>query len=213
MLGALRALFIPKPPAAVNATYIALVAAARNPFFFTELAVPDTLDGRFELITLHLFLLQDRILFLEGSLAPHAALPPAANGSLTLRAASTKTEQADRKEREQFAQFLSEAFFSDLDANLREMGVADTGVSHRIKKMGKAYHGRLQAYAAALNDDTALRAALARNLYGTVAEGDVGVLTRMAAYVKTMKNALATIPVATFMQGDYTWPEPSNSAL
>ena len=49
MYSALRRWFIAKPPEAVNATYIALVAAARNPFFYTDLKVPDTLDGRFDL--------------------------------------------------------------------------------------------------------------------------------------------------------------------
>ena len=61
MFGALRRLFIPTPPTAVEETYIALVAAARNPFFFTTLAVPDTIDGRFDMIVLHLFLLQHRL--------------------------------------------------------------------------------------------------------------------------------------------------------
>lgn len=174
MLGALRALFIPKPPEAVEATYIALVNASRNPFFYTELKVPDSIDGRFDMIVLHLFLLQHRLV---------------------------GENQAS------FSQFLSEAFFNDLDANLREMGVADTGVSHRIKKMGKAYHGRLQAYTAALNDATALRAALARNLYGTVEEGDVAALTRMANYVTKMTAQLASVELATLTRGDYAWPD------
>lgn len=178
MLGALRALFIPAPPAAVEATYIALVAAARNPFFYESLKVPDSIDGRFELIVLHLFLLQDRLL---GEPA--------------------------------FAQFLSEAFFNDLDANLREMGVADTGVSHRIKRMGKAYHGRLQVYAAALNDPEAMRAALARNLYGTVAEGDVAQLDRMARYVGVMREKLGTTDVGTITASQYQWPDAATLGL
>lgn len=36
--------------------YIALVQQSRNPFLYTDCAVPDTLDGRFDLILLHLFL-------------------------------------------------------------------------------------------------------------------------------------------------------------
>lgn len=36
--------------------YIALVQQSRNPFLYTECAVPDTLDGRFDLIVLHVFL-------------------------------------------------------------------------------------------------------------------------------------------------------------
>jgi cytochrome b pre-mRNA-processing protein 3 len=33
-----------------------LIAAARRPVFFAELGVPDTVDGRFEMLSLHLFL-------------------------------------------------------------------------------------------------------------------------------------------------------------
>ncbi len=43
------------------ALYTAAVKAARAPAFYTELGVPDTLDGRFDLIGLHVFLLIDRL--------------------------------------------------------------------------------------------------------------------------------------------------------
>jgi cytochrome b pre-mRNA-processing protein 3 len=36
--------------------YAAVVAQARRPEFFTGYGVPDTLDGRFELVCLHAFL-------------------------------------------------------------------------------------------------------------------------------------------------------------
>lgn len=36
--------------------YIALVRQSRNPFLFTECGIPDTLDGRFDSIILHLYL-------------------------------------------------------------------------------------------------------------------------------------------------------------
>jgi cytochrome b pre-mRNA-processing protein 3 len=108
---------------------------------------------------------------------------------------------------ESFARFLSEAFFIDMDHSLRELSVADTGVSHRIKKMGKAYHGRLQAYAAALGDPMLLRAAIARNLYGTVEHGDVAVLDRMARYIEKSVAALAATDTATITSGRYGWPD------
>ncbi len=44
--------------------YGAAVAAARAPYFYTERGVPDTLDGRFDLIGLHAFLLVHRLRFL-----------------------------------------------------------------------------------------------------------------------------------------------------
>ena len=43
------------------ALYTAAVQAARDPYYYTELGVPDTMDGRFDLIGLYTFLLIDRI--------------------------------------------------------------------------------------------------------------------------------------------------------
>src|SRR5580692_7275438 len=55
--------------------YGAAVAAAREPYCYAEHGVPDTLDGRFDLIGLHVFLLIDRLRFLP---APGQALAQAA---------------------------------------------------------------------------------------------------------------------------------------
>jgi cytochrome b pre-mRNA-processing protein 3 len=44
-----------------HAAYAQIVARAREPAFFLDGAVPDTLDGRFELIALHAFLVLNRL--------------------------------------------------------------------------------------------------------------------------------------------------------
>jgi cytochrome b pre-mRNA-processing protein 3 len=41
--------------------YAVAVAAARQPYFYAELGVPDTLDGRFDMVGLHAFLLIRRL--------------------------------------------------------------------------------------------------------------------------------------------------------
>jgi cytochrome b pre-mRNA-processing protein 3 len=41
--------------------YAALVARAREPVFFATFGVPDTLDGRFDLLTLHAWLVLERL--------------------------------------------------------------------------------------------------------------------------------------------------------
>lgn len=176
LLSAFQSLFRKRPPAPVREAYITLVAQARKPFFFTALGVPDTLDGRFELIVLHLFLLQHRL----------------------------------REEAPSFARFLSEAFFEEMDASIRELGIGDSGVLHRVKRMGKAYHGRLQSYADGLSqpDDEALKAALARNLYGTVENGDPAHLARMAVYLRRSHALLASTPADTLTRNAYAWLEP-----
>ncbi len=45
----------------VEPIYSAIVTAARQPHFYAEWGVPDTVDGRFDMIVLHLFLVLDRL--------------------------------------------------------------------------------------------------------------------------------------------------------
>lgn len=170
MLATFQSIFRKRAPQSVRQLYIALLAASRNPFFYTGLGVPDTIDGRFELIVLHLFLLQDR---LKGNV--------------------------------EVSRYLGEVFLEDMDRSLRELSVADSGVLHRIKKMGWAYHGALQAYATA--DDEQFKAALARNLYGTVAEGDVAYLATVTHYARRAQQQLAALDDAAILSGGYQWPD------
>lgn len=80
------------------------------------------------------------------------------------------------------AQLLLDLFFADMDAALRELGVGDSGVGRRVRRMSEAFYGRLEAYDAGLSsaDDEALRAALIRNLYDgkAAASGRAGVMVR-----------------------------------
>ena len=41
--------------------YLALVTQARNPVFYTQYGVPDTVDGRFDMIALHAWLVMRRM--------------------------------------------------------------------------------------------------------------------------------------------------------
>jgi cytochrome b pre-mRNA-processing protein 3 len=63
MAGLLRFRSLRRPPDARAgcALYREAVALARSPWFYRELGVPDTLDGRFDLIALHVFLLVHRL--------------------------------------------------------------------------------------------------------------------------------------------------------
>jgi cytochrome b pre-mRNA-processing protein 3 len=62
MLSAFASLFRPNPRrGAVHAAYRRIVERARAPVFYTEWGVPDTLDGRFELLALHAFLVLHRL--------------------------------------------------------------------------------------------------------------------------------------------------------
>jgi cytochrome b pre-mRNA-processing protein 3 len=142
------------------ALYAAAVAAARDPWFYTALGVPDTLDGRFDLVGLHAALLIHR---LQDDAAPGPEL----------------------------AQAVFDAMFSDMDQNLREIGVGDLSVGKRVRAMWEAFHGRARAYASALDadDPAALAAALARNVWRG-APDDEGAARALAVYARRQFVAL-----------------------
>ncbi len=117
MLSALKKFFAPAPfQTEAHALYVALVEQARQPFFYRDWAVADTVDGRFDAIALHLFLVVDAL------------------------------REQGTPEALECARVLTEVFVSDMDRSVREMGVTDTGTGKRVKNMAQAFYGRQQAY-------------------------------------------------------------------
>ena len=159
---------------ASHALYTAVINQARRPEFYLNLAVADTVDGRFDLISLHLFLVLHRL---------------------------GKDRSRD------LSQALFDLMFADMDQNLREMGVTDTGVGVRIKKMVSALYGRIDAYEPALADPAVLSAALARNLYRGDAVADE-IVAAMARYVISQSDLLASQDIGDIEQGRVRFGDP-----
>lgn len=58
----LKRLFRPRPAkAAGDALYARTVSQSRNPALYADLGAPDTVEGRFELYSLHVYLLLERL--------------------------------------------------------------------------------------------------------------------------------------------------------
>jgi cytochrome b pre-mRNA-processing protein 3 len=160
---------------AARALYGAIVAQARRPEFYLDAAVPDTIDGRFDLLALHVFLVLHR-----------------------LRADGVRTAA--------FAQALFDLMFSDMDQNLRELGVGDLSVGRKVKVMAKALYGRIAAYEPGLEDAAVMTEALGRNLYrGHLPEA--GAIARVQRYVRATAMALAGQAVDTLMAGQVRFAE------
>ncbi len=161
-----------------HALYTCAVEAARQPAYYLELGVADTLQGRFDLFGLHVALLIRRL--------RHDADPAGAP----------------------LAQAVFDAMFGDMDLNLREMGVGDMSIGKRVKRMWEAFHGRAQAYEAALDagDSAALAEALTRNLWN--GEAPVGAAPRLAARAMALDAALAAQPMAALRAGRVAFPPP-----
>lgn len=124
---------------AAELAYRRVVEQARQPGFFADLGVPDTVDGRFELICLHAFLFLHRL----RREAPDGA-------ELGQRFFDTMFADLDRSLREMGTGDLS------VGREIRRMAEAFYG---RIA----AYQRGLA------EDDAVLEEALARNLFGTAA--------------------------------------------
>ncbi|MDD7908395.1 MULTISPECIES: ubiquinol-cytochrome C chaperone family protein [Pseudovibrio] len=54
-------IFRRRDDSSIRSVYEQIVAQARQPYFYTDLQVPDTVEGRFEMIVLHAFLVFHRL--------------------------------------------------------------------------------------------------------------------------------------------------------
>jgi cytochrome b pre-mRNA-processing protein 3 len=157
--------------------YGKVVEQARQPVFFAGYGVPDTLDGRYELICLHAFLYLYRL-------------------------------KADRPRSAELSQAFFDAMFADLDRALREMGTGDLSVGKHVKRMARGFYGRIRAYQDGIESaDSALAAALERNLFGTV-PGSLPQIAGMAEYVQAAVGELARQPAAELLSGRVRFPAP-----
>ena len=170
--------------------YLTAVAKARQPIFYSEHGVPDSVDGRFDLIVMHVFLLLRPL----NELAQNGTAP-----QMDERAGGAG----------EIAQALFDAMFGDMDRSLREMGVSDIAVGKRVKHMAKAFYGRVAAYDEGLaGPDELLCEALRRNLYGTVTPSPAHV-EAMAGYLRIQAAHMAATPEARALSGDMQfapWP-------
>jgi cytochrome b pre-mRNA-processing protein 3 len=162
------------PAGTIEAIYGMIVTQAREPLFYRDLAVPDTVNGRFDLLLLHLWVVLRRL----KSVGSGTAL----------------------------SQALFDHFCSDMDDNLREMGVGDQTVPKRMRAFGEAFYGRTAAYDMALTDGSE---AFAQALCKNVLNGEkIEKAREIAAYAEAAMADLAQLDEATLLAGGWTFPVP-----
>lgn len=54
------------PPGTIDAIYGMIVTQAREPLFYRDLGVPDTVNGRFDLLLLHMWMMMRHLRTIEG---------------------------------------------------------------------------------------------------------------------------------------------------
>ena len=115
--------------------YQGIVAIGREPAWYRDGQVPDTIDGRFDLI--------------------------AAVMALTLLRLEREDDGATRRA----ATLLTELFIDDMDGSLRQLGIGDLVVGKHMGKMMGALGGRIGAFRDAADDEPAFREAVRRNVF------------------------------------------------
>lgn len=162
----------------IAALYKRIATASRAPGLYATLGIPDTLEGRFEALSLHMV--------------------------LALRALRGLPHPAD-----EVAKDLTDAFFRDMDASLREMGVGDTVVPKRMKKIAASFYGRAQAYDAPLDaaNEAGLAEALGRNACGSDAPA-----VPLARYALAADRGLKTVTLDAFLGTGPAFPAPETFA-
>lgn len=157
----------------------AIVAQARRPEFYSALGVPDSLDGRFDMVALHVFLVMRR---LKGQGADAAAW-------------SQKIYEVMVAD---FEASVMELGVGDSGIS-RKVKTMARGMAGRIQAYDEAL---------ARDDDAALEVALDNNVYGTVMASDPAALAVLAGYVRAAEASLASQPLGQLMSGIVRFPDP-----
>lgn len=161
---------------AAAAIYAAFASQARRPAFYLDYGVPDSVDGRFEMVALHAFLVFRR---LKGQGAEINRLVQAAY--------DTMFKEMDLALRELGA--------ADLGVGRR--------IKHMTEALNGRIQVYEEALAS--QDEAALPAALRRNLYGTV-EPDAQHVAAMADYIRRAAKELEMQDTARLAAGEIRFP-------
>ena len=170
---------------AARALYERIVAQSRNPVFYRDYGVPDSVDGRFEMLLLHAFLVFHRLKG-EGKQAEQL-------GQTLFDHMLFHLDQSVR---------VSGVGDLGVGRRMKAMGQAFYGRSH-------AYETGLEASGA-----MELREALARNIFGSCRESGTAqpsesVLKGLDSYLRSNVAVLATQAVEDFLAGRLDFEDPA----
>jgi cytochrome b pre-mRNA-processing protein 3 len=166
--------------AAVERLYAVLVAQAREPAFYREGRVPDSLDGRFELVALHAFLVLRR---LKGEGPDGARLAQDLFDHMFV----------------DMDESLREIGVGDLSVGKRVKAMAKAFYGRAA-----VYDAAL-----ANGAEEPLEQALARNLYGTLKSQEGLPLAAMGRYFRRAAAQIDELPAKALLEGRIEFPEPT----
>ena len=157
-----------RSPTSERSCYEAIVAAARHPVFYADWGVPDTLDGRFDMISLHAFLLLDRLKGVEPEFRQRLVDELFADMDRSLREMGVGDLSVGKKVRK-----MAEVFYGRVAAYDQALaapaGALDAAIARNIFPEGNGGAGASRLAAHVMEQ----RAHLAAQTAGAIAGGTV----------------------------------------
>ncbi|MEM9277689.1 MAG: ubiquinol-cytochrome C chaperone family protein [Pseudomonadota bacterium] len=155
--------------------YGMVVARSRDEKFFKEFNVQDTVMGRFDMLALHVYLFSRRMRKEDGTIA------------LSL------------------SQDVFDLFVADIERALRELGIGDTTVPKRKKKMVRSFYGQIEDFDDALDGkDVNMLTSRVSNRY--LDEEQPEKARQLAGYMLDMDEKFGEIKFEEFTLGKFGWP-------
>jgi cytochrome b pre-mRNA-processing protein 3 len=158
--------------------YGRVVAQARCPHFFEAWELPDTPMGRFELLSLHMFVLSHRLAQEDDATA-----------------ASLSQETFDE-------------FVSDLDRALRQLGIGDISVPKRKKRLVATFYTQIEQLSAPLTAENVEAIASSPLIRGIAGVTDYVHADELADYFVTAKRRLSRQSMDELIAVGPEWPVP-----
>ncbi len=155
--------------------YGLVVAQSREPQLYSGFGVPDTVMGRFDMLAMHVFLFVRRLRAEDDELA------------------------------QDLGQEIFDLFVEDIDRALRQLGIGDTTVPKRKKRMVRSFYGQIEDFDKLLEDsdvDGLARRAAARFF----TEDGQQNARELGSYMLKCVRHLAAQPASDLRAGSLSWP-------
>ena len=159
--------------------YGSVMTQARSPEFFTNFGMPDTVIGRFDVLSLHIYLLARRF----------------------------------REEGSPLAMDLSQEVFDlyvyDVERALRELGIGDTSVPKKKKKMIRSFYGQIDDFDEAINigDEQEISVKVHSRYLSETENANPQILT---TYILKTEENLKEQSMKALLSGEVNWLSPES---
>jgi len=169
--------------------YGRVVTQARNSQFYTDMCIPDTVMGRYDMLALHVFLVNRRLKYVEPG---------------------------DKLSAGRLSQDIFDLFIIDLERGLRDLGFADTSVHKRKRRLARSYYALIEEFDDALETGKPgiLSDAIGSRYFTNSGEPvKRRCITLLETYIFQTVDCLAGQSIQDILLGGLNWPTISVTSV